>query len=386
VGSWGPPPRAALVSRGPRLARAAGGASGLDLTGLVGDALFAFALSRFAPAVDPFPALERAVEACSAADVGVSLHEGVAGLGFVVALYTDEEELLVDVDEVALSLAHAVPPASLQSGAAGLGLYASLRSGAPSGRALQRAVIDVLSSRATPVADGGVVWETPPDYARGRQVDVLAEPVVELGMVHGNAGTLVALSALLRAGCAGAEPLLRAGLRGAWAHEGPKENRFGWVHFGARGAAGREDLGAARWCVGDIGVARGLWLAARALQDEGAARRALAILVELAETDAAREVSPADRLDLCCGCASVAQVHLEMHRDTGEPIFARANRRLARACGAGAARMAHSSFRYGSMGAVLASLSSMEPEHAGWDAILGISLPPVVPAGSLQVV
>ena len=122
------------------------------------------------------------------------------------------------------------------------------------------------SSRHSPrltEADGGVVWHTPPAYARRRGLEVPHETLTEFGAVHGIAGTLVALSALSLQGHADAGGLACAGLRAAWTHEYPGENRFGRVEFGPHGSHGTREFEDRRWCVADPGVLRGLWVSAR---------------------------------------------------------------------------------------------------------------------------
>src|SRR5260370_21604981 len=64
------------------------------LGGSVGDALFACALNRLDPSIDLDSWLARAIRVTNARRPGPSLHNGVAGLGFVLATYSDAEELL----------------------------------------------------------------------------------------------------------------------------------------------------------------------------------------------------------------------------------------------------------------------------------------------------
>jgi hypothetical protein len=343
----------------------------------LGDALFACELGRLDPVVDVAATLARAQRVIAAENPGPGLHRGLAGLGFLLATYCDAEPALVEVDAAVLAALPSVPPASLQSGLAGIALYASLRSHAPSGRRLQQAVVAALADAAVRLA-GGVVWHTPADYARRRGMNVAAEPVLELGMVHGVAGTLVGLAALARCGHDRAAELARAGLRALSALEQSGDNRFGHVIFGHGGAGGTLELDG-RWCVGDVGVDRAAWLVANAVGEAAAAARALDRLRAHAEAHAATGIAgDPTRYDLCCGRSVVAQVHLLMHRETREPIFRRASDRLATVCAEKMASVRPPNVIYGRAGILLALLAR-DRDDMRWDTLLGLTLPTSVP-------
>jgi hypothetical protein len=353
------------------LAQARAQPRGSGIRGVIGDALFACALDP-ADAGASHEWIQAAIDDLETHGTEVSLHRGIAGLGWVVAAYRpDEEDLLAYVDEVTAARLDAVPPASLQSGVAGIALYASLRSATESGRGLQRAVVERLRETAT-ASEGGVVWTTPAAYMRGRGVEVPGEPVVEYGMVHGIGGTLVALAA---SGGAAAADLVRAGIHAAWAHAKPEPNRFGRILFGPRGSLGTREWEGSRWCVGDPGVLRALWLASRSVGDVASAERALASLRSDAARDSAGEDRLEGRLDLCCGASAVAQVYMRMHRETGEAVFRAANRAMLARCAEGYDRLPDVSFAYGKMGVVLALLAAERDDDPSWDGVLGMSLP-----------
>ncbi len=344
------------------------------LEGSVGDALFACTLNRIDPTIDVDVWFARAIHAANGRRPGPSLHNGIAGLGFVLASFADAEEILAAIDRMLLGSFSELPPASMQSGVAGVALYASLRSGASGGRQLQRAVIAALARAARP-SQGGLVWHTPSSYARARGAKVLAEPVTEFGMVHGMGGTLVALAALARRGYPEASDLARAGLRAVWAWERPGPNRFGRIGFGADGSAGTHELGEP-WCVGDTGVLRACWLAASVIGDAISAARALERLRECARghAEGAKAGLPG-RIDLCCGSAVIAQVYLRMYRETGETVFQAANERLLDECDTHLSQMSLHNFRFGRAGVLLALLSPGMTGEPIWDSILGLSLP-----------
>jgi hypothetical protein len=286
----------------------------------------------------------------------------------------DEDDLLAYLDEVTASFVPDLPPASLRSGVAGLALYASLRGNSESGRNLRRSVVDRLRAAAIPEG-GGVVWHTPPGYLAARGVTRGHEPIVEYGMAHGIGGALVGLASVSARGDAVAAGLARAGVQAAWTYARARPNRFGRVLFGPGGRDDTYECSAARWCVGDPGVLRALWVAARAVGDADSAARALSALEEDAAADASGDDRLEGRLDLCCGAAALAQIYLRMQRETGEAVFREANAALLARCAAGYARVVNPSFQYGRMGIALAGRAAERDEDPWWDAMLGLSLP-----------
>ncbi len=347
---------------------------GFGIGGAVGDAFFACALGRVDPAVETSRWISRAIDECNTSGADASLHQGMAGLGFLLATYTDMGDTLAAIDAALVDALPQISLVSLQGGIAGIALYASLRSNAPSGKQLQDAAVKALTVAATP-SDGGVVWQTPSSYAHSRGVDVRGEPITEFGVVHGVSGVLVALAALAKQGRSDAAELARAGLHAAWSWERPGPNRFGRIEFGPHGAQGAVELPGA-WCVGDAGVLRACWLAASATGDAISAEGALARLRE----DAARSVSGETpgvhgRFDLCCGSGAIAQVYLRMYLDTGLDEFRAANERILSTCAREAASIANLSFGYGRLGVILALLAASTDEEPVWDAVLGMSLP-----------
>ena len=264
----------------------------------------------------------------------------------------------------------------MQGGIAGIALYASLRSGAESGRRLQLAVIEAFASAARPI-DGGVVWDTPVAYARSRGIDVRGELVTELGMVHGVSGALVALSALAAQGHTDAAALARAGLHAAWTFERPSPNRFGRVEFGPRGADGTREFDDCCWCVADPGILRALWVTATTIGDAESAERALGYLREDASRDADGALpGERGRIDFCCGCSIVAQVYRRMYLETGEDVFLAAKDCLLGVCTDGVTQLGPQGFTYGRAGVLLALLAGDDTEDDSvWDSMLGVSLP-----------
>jgi hypothetical protein len=346
----------------------------LGIGGAVGDALFACALKRADPDVNAARWISRAFDAYDTHGADASLHHGLAGLGFLVVTCTDAHDALPDIDESLTAALPDIPTKGLQGGIAGIALYASLRSEAPSGRRLQDAVIDALAKGATP-SDGGVVWHTPSSYARARGVEVLGEPITEFGMTHGISGVLFALAALAAQGRRDAAELARAGLRALWAWERSPPTRFGRIEFGPNGAAGSVELPPA-FCVGDTGTLRAAWLAANAIGDTVSAGRALARLREGATNDRAGDLPGVPgRFDLCCGAGAIGHIYRRMYLDTELEEFRAASERILAACAREVGNVPKLTFGYGRMGVILALLGAVTKDEPGWDAILGMSLP-----------
>jgi hypothetical protein len=344
------------------------------LNGVVGDALYARELARHEQ-VDPDPWIERAIRAMNRRPSGKGLHGGLAGLGFTLVGDRRTSVHLEMIDAALMVGLSELPPMSVQNGVAGIGLYSSLRSNSPSGRLLQRAVLEVLAATAFPSREG-IVWATPAEYARRRGVEVRAEPVVEYGAVHGIAGGLVALAALAREGHDLAAELARAALNAVWNWQVPGENGFGWITFGLDRAAPARDLKPGRWCVGDAGVLRAIWLAANEVGDTASATRARDQLGGLASRAADGDLPGEEgRLDLCCGVAALAQVYWRMSRETGLSVFGEAADALFAHLLRKLPLLDSTGLAYGRAGVCLTLLSPFASADPGWDGILGMRLP-----------
>ena len=116
----------------------------------------------------------------------------------------------------------------------------------------------------------------------------------------------------------------------AWLAAQSRPGRHGpqWPAAVPLGSRDRAAAGPARpaWCYGNAGVARALWLSARALGDEPTARLALEALREALERQAAER--PLDAPTVCHGTAGLAQVTLRTAAESGEPDLAAAAREL----------------------------------------------------------
>ena len=344
------------------------------MQGLVGQVLAACELARVERSVDTGEWATRLIERFNKSGAGPGLHSGIAGMGLVLALYFGgAEELLEAIDAAILPRLAALPPTSMREGWAGIAQYASVRSQSPSGRALQAAL--VKSFAASSVSErGGTTWHVSRAYAESRGVVVRGEPIRELGMVHGIAGTLTGLAALATAGSAQAAELARGALRWLWAIEQPAPNRFGWSLHGEH----FDNLGIGTWCTGDIGVIRGAWLAAQACADGASIARLLQLAREQAQdwfsvsAPARRETN---RFDLCCGSTAVAQIFRRFHMETAETVFRTTSDAIFSGNLAACEQVLADDFQFGKLGILTALLSAAANLTPTWDCAFGVSVP-----------
>jgi hypothetical protein len=169
---------------------------------------------------------------------------------------------------------------------------------------------------------------------------------------------------------------VRAGLRGVWARERPGPHRFCHIDWGYNGEDGSRAFTDRRFCLGDPGVLRGLWVAASSIGEPYYAERALEHLRSEATKDLGGALPGAkNRFDICCGVSIIALVYLRMHWETGEKLFLDASARLFSVCAANVAKDKLDTFSYGRPGTLLALLAADSDEDPIWDGILGDSIP-----------
>ncbi|MBK7861301.1 MAG: hypothetical protein IPJ65_22355 [Archangiaceae bacterium] len=358
--------------------------SRLDLmSGAVGLGLFGAAAAEVG--ADPTlaeAALARAFERFNALGAGPGLHDGLAGLGLFAQLTFDLSSALLPVDRRLTEVARSPGVLlSLRSGLAGLALYASTRLATESGAALAAAVVERLETLAV-AHRGALTWPTPTAYAKGHGLTVLAEPVLEPGLAHGQAGVLVGLAALARGGVARARALLAPALDWLWQVERPGPSRFGWAMFGGGTDAPVQALYDLSWCTGDAGVARAAWLAAEVLAEPKQQARALALARAVAgEVLAGKSPGLAHRPDLCCGAAGVGHIFNLFFADTFEPPFAEAARRALGPLLERLPPLEAGSFQFGRLGVLAALIAATTDAAFAWELALGVRLLPAPGAG-----
>jgi lantibiotic biosynthesis protein len=149
------------------------------------------------------------------------------------------------------------------------------------------------------------------------------------GLAHGIPGPLAVMALALEAGIS--VDGLRAAVEctGDWIVRHRTSDQFGlnWptvVPYTPDGVISPDRLDSSRaaWCYGTPGVARALWLAGRALNDEALRRLAIEGMAAIY-----RRPIPARCIDsptFCHGVAGLLQVTLRFAYDTGLPLFTEA--------------------------------------------------------------
>ena len=240
----------------------------------------------------------------------------------------------------------------------------------------------------------GPRWRTPAEHVYGSLRGSNPAGHVNCGLAHGVPGALALMSLSLLAGVElpGQAEALRRGT--AWLAAQARPGRDGpqWPAVVPLGAGDNADTPPARpgWCYGNAGVARSLWLSARALGDEATARLALDSLREALERQGRER--PLDAPTLCHGTAGLAQVALRTAAESGEHDLVAGAREL---CLALAERFdADAPFGYrdittgwreprtdvddptllaGAAGTALVLLASATDHDPGWDRALLLS-------------
>ena len=275
----------------------------------------------------------------------LGLFAGLAGLAFAARALSRggvRYRRLLDTLDAALcsavlgpagSLAgrHGLPVAEfdLISGLSGVGAYLLGASRDPRRDVALRAILGGMIA-LTETADGVPHWYTPRHLMGDEAMaELYPEGNLNCGLAHGIPGPL-ALMALALEGGAAVDGLSTAAARTAdWIVRHRTADRFGlnWPTVVPRAPGGLVrpellDSSRAAWCYGTPGVARALWLAGRALQDEELCRLA----VQGMEAVYRRPI-PLRRIDsptFCHGVAGLLQVTLRFAQDTGLAVFAAA--------------------------------------------------------------
>ena len=281
--------------------------------------------------------------------LGPSLYGGLAGLGFVAAQlgrggtrYTRMSESvdaalapqatgLADTlggyeHGVAVGLFDAI------SGLSGIGAYLLRRRGRPHVDAALARTLEALVDLPRASAQGPPRWFTPVELMFDEVTAAMyPEGHLNCGLAHGIPGPL-ALMALAHA--AGVEV---PGLRDAivaiatWLCDHRADDVWGvnWPTMVALPGAvpPRPEPSRAAWCYGSPGVARSLWLAGAALDDE----RLMSLATEAMQAVYRRPLyeRQIDSPTFCHGVAGLLQITLRFAHDTGQAVFAEAAANLS---------------------------------------------------------
>ncbi|MDQ4117142.1 MAG: lanthionine synthetase C family protein [Actinomycetota bacterium] len=167
-------------------------------------------------------------------------------------------------------------------------------------------------------------WATPPEFLlHAEEVQRYPRGNLNCGLAHGVPGPLAMLSLALAAGVRvdGLHDAVREAAR--WLAHHRVDDRWGvnWPVAVTLPDDGTGDDAPSRaaWCYGSPGLARALWLAGVALEDDGIRALAIEAMAGVyARPVAARQI---DSPTFCHGVAGLLQVTLRFRQDTGDAMF-----------------------------------------------------------------
>jgi hypothetical protein len=211
------------------------------------------------------------------------------------------------------------------SGVSGVGAYLLSRAESDEPAAALRAVLLSLVALTEP-DDGLPRWRTPAEALPATSWgDHYPYGNLNCGLAHGIPGPLALMALALRAG------VVVDGLREAidrtagWLGHKRSDDEWGanWPSAIPLGEDGRPhgpgEPSRSAWCYGSPGVARALWLAGEALEDD--AYRALAVEAMEAVYRRPIPVRAIDSPTFCHGIAGLLQITLRFANDTRLPVF-----------------------------------------------------------------
>lgn len=328
--------------------------------------------------------LDRALDGAAEHQPNALLYPGTVGIGWALAYLegglVDPDPDDNDVDElVDIAVTRNWPSADLIRGVTGAGVYL-LERGRDTARAAQR-----LAEMAT-TTDKGTTWWVDPATCLPERAEAYPEGYYDVGIAHGQAGTVAFLAHAVAAGDETARPLLEQAAEWLLAHrlpDGTGPGRYPSIvphddrpYFGSRLA----------WCYGDPGVAVALLAAGRALGDDRLLKEGYDLAVDAAgrrgEDGGVRDAP------LCHGSAGLVQIFRRLHEQTGDERVADAARHwfdvaLAQrragepVAGYGSIRPGNdfeyeplAGFLEGAAGVALALHSAVTGQDNGWDSLL----------------
>ena len=268
--------------------------------------------------------LEWCVARASEGEMNAALHDGVAGLAWVIERLGDgRDDPNADVDAALLDALAEGPWAGdfdLMQGLAGTAIYAFERARRGAGVPMLARLVDRLAELSTPTPEGRLWLTTAAQVPFYREDERF--PQVDCGVAHGQAGVLYALAGASAWGVERAGALLDEGMAAFLALRAPR----GEVRFPGRFPVDQAPRPTNRnaWCYGDLGIAAALVQIARAAGNQGWERvgRELAL-------GAAQRRPPHETVrdaPLCHGAMGVAHLHHALFRMTGEEVSRDASR------------------------------------------------------------
>jgi class I lanthipeptide synthase len=278
------------------------------------------------------------------AALGPGLFSGLAGLGFVTAELgrdgtryvrlssTLDAALLPATAELTRALRgadHGLPVGQFDaiSGLSGIGAYLRMRRLRPDVDAALVGLLEALVDLTRASAHGPPRWFTPVELMFDETTAAMyPNGHLNCGLAHGISGPL-ALMAL-----AHADGMQVRGMRdaiaaiAAWLQGNRVDDAFGvnWPTMVALPGEGQrpDEPSRTAWCYGSPGIARALWLAGWALQDEELRSLATEAMRSVYQRPVhARQI---DSPTFCHGMAGLLQITLRFAHDTGDPMFSAA--------------------------------------------------------------
>jgi hypothetical protein len=267
--------------------------------------------------------------------IGGSLYAGLAGVGFAAVMLAAGrpryDRFLTAVDRALLPTVAAdierldrgpggcaVSQFDLISGLSGVGAYLLARRQHPEADRTLRALLGCLVRLLAPDREPPR-WHTPADRLDQDQRAWYPDGSLNCGLAHGLPGPLALLAISLRAGVVvdGAGEALRGAAD--WLARHRQEDEWGpnWPNAVplAPGRAHPPPLARASWCYGAPGLARALWLAGQALDDDASRELAVAAMrAALARPPARRGLSSPT---FCHGTAGLLRITACFAADTG---------------------------------------------------------------------
>jgi hypothetical protein len=337
-----------------------------------------------------------------AGGIGGSLYTGLAGLGFAGVMLAAGrpryDRFLSAVDRALLPLAAAdirrldrepggcaVRQFDLISGLSGVGAHLLARRQHGEADRTLRALLGCLARLLAPGREPPR-WHTPADHLDQDERSRYPDGNLNCGLAHGLPGPLAVLAISLRAGVVveGAPAAVREAAR--WLAEHRLDDQWGpnWPNALPLGPVEGHRLGPGRasWCYGAPGLARALWLAGEALDDDDSRQLAVAAM-------RAALARPPDRRGLssptfCHGTAGLLAITASFARDTGLPDLAEGAAMLTaglldqfeprsllgyRDVEPGGVRVDQPGLLSGAPGVALALLGAAGPVTPGWDRL-----------------